>query len=117
MVLWSVTAIGSDGHDPAGWPGTNGSHLELRISPNPFRAGTEIQFDLLRPARAELVVSDVQGRVVRRLGGAELPAGRNALLWDGDTADGASAHTGIYFLALRTDGMTAHSGERVVRLR
>jgi hypothetical protein len=64
--------------------------------------GVRLRLTLPAAMRADLDVIDVQGRRVRSLLGAALPAGATEIEWDGDTdAGGRSAH-GVYFALLRT---------------
>jgi len=59
----------------------------------------------------ELSLYGVGGRLVRRLVAATLPAGEHRHTWDGRTASGAPAPSGIYWLRLVAPG-----GEAVERL-
>jgi hypothetical protein len=70
--------------------------------PNPFRSATRIAFDLPAPGAVRLRVFDVQGRLVRTLVDAEVPAGRHDVPWDGSDAAGLPAGPGTYFYRLET---------------
>lgn len=60
-----------------------------------------VQFTLTMPATAELVVQDaVTGVVVQRLQFPNLPAGVNAVNWNGKTTDGRFAAPGTYRLGV-----------------
>ena len=48
-----------------------------------------------------LEIYDVGGRLVRRLIGAEQPAGEYAVNWNGRNARGEMVSTGIYFYRLQ----------------
>lgn len=80
--------------------------------PNPFAFATTIPFELRAPDHVRLTLHDVNGRLVRNLLDAALPAGRNAAVWDGRDASGRPAPGGVYFLTLATG--TAKLSERVV---
>ncbi len=80
--------------------------------PNPFAFATTIPFELAAPDRVRLTLHDVSGRLVRSLLDATLPAGRNAVMWDGRDANGRPAPRGVYFLTLATS--TTELRERVV---
>jgi len=86
-------------------------------SPNPFSDATIIDFDpggdvstatVSGPLaiRADLVIYDVSGRLVRRLAGARFVAGRYRIIWDGRDEQGRSASSGIYFARLAAAGRT-----------
>jgi hypothetical protein len=53
------------------------------IVPNPFNPATEILCELPGDGRAQLVIHDLAGRVVRRLLDAEVAAGPLVARWDG----------------------------------
>ena len=64
------------------------------------QGGLGVSFSLSNPATARLDVYDVRGRLVRGLEAA-FPAGNQIMRWDGVTAEGHQAATGIYLLRLR----------------
>jgi hypothetical protein len=69
--------------------------------PTPSSRSTSISLRLPDPARVEVSIFDLQGRRVRVLPTTSLPAGLNALVWDGKTANGTSAASGRYFARIR----------------
>jgi hypothetical protein len=86
--------------------------------PNPLRSAatfpalggrnseTMISFDLPEAGQVEMNLYDINGRRVRQLLTAFMPAGRHRLLWNGQDDSGWPAHSGVYFLVLR-----AHLGK------
>jgi C1A family cysteine protease len=79
--------------------------LSLRQNvPNPFNPVTRIAYSIPEPARVELLIHDVGGRVVRRLVEAELPADDHTAVWDGRDDAGEAVGSGIYFYRLMADG-------------
>ena len=103
---------GSDPGNPASTPanvgvprpGARGEGL-LGVAPNPFRAGTEVQFTLARAGLVDCRVYDLLGRHVRTLARAQrFEAGAYALAWDGRAERGEEAGAGVYFVHLRTEG-------------
>jgi hypothetical protein len=79
--------------------------LALRQNvPNPFNPLTRIAYSLPDRARAELLIYDAAGRMVRRLVDADLPAGDHTSVWDGRTDAGEAAASGAYFYRLMADG-------------
>ena len=68
--------------------------------PEPFAAAAWVPYGLLAPARVEARIVDPMGRIVARLGGGEMPAGRHLLRWDGRNAAGEEAPAGVYQLLI-----------------
>lgn len=72
-------------------------------TPNPFRDGTRITFDL--PSDdfgVRLDVFDVGGRIVATLAEGMFPAGRHAVGWSGRDETGQRVRPGVYTYRLRT---------------
>jgi hypothetical protein len=84
-------------------------------APNPFRASTQLGFELPAAAMVDIGVFDTSGRLVRALAKSVYPAGRTELQWDGADASGRATQPGLYFVRLRA-GNTVKS-IAVVRLR
>ncbi|HUU44473.1 MAG TPA: SBBP repeat-containing protein, partial [Acidobacteriota bacterium] len=74
--------------------------------PNPFNAGTIIAFTLDRPCRATLEVFNVLGQHVTTLTDRDWPAGTHQIGWDGNTANGRTVASGVYYYRLRTPSAT-----------
>ena len=72
--------------------------------PNPFNPSTRIRFGLAKSGPASLRIYSVDGRLVRTLVHAPLPAGYHDALWDGRDDRGRDVTSGIYFYKLATDG-------------
>ena len=75
------------------------------VHPNPFNPSTTVRFELARPGRATLRVYDLSGRLVRELADGILPAGPQAVAWDGLGQDGQPASSGVYLVRLSADGV------------
>jgi hypothetical protein len=84
-------------------------------SPNPFRSGTRIHFQMTAEGPAVIDVFDVSGRLVRTLLSEWLPAGDHQLDWDGIDDSGQPAASAVYLVQLRTDEIV--ETVRVVHLR
>jgi hypothetical protein len=84
-------------------------------SPNPAREMTTVRFVLPQQERVRADVFDVNGRRVRSLFRGLLPAGAQALSWDGLDQRGARAAAGVYFVRLRVGG--EERVLKVVRMR
>lgn len=78
--------------------------------PNPFTAGTRIDYELTRASRVEIRILDVSGRAVREIAAGTRGAGRWHAEWDGLDRDGRRLPGGIYFCEVR-------SGEGTARMR
>jgi hypothetical protein len=74
--------------------------------PNPFNAGTVIPFTLTEGSRYELSIFNVAGQVVRTFNGEGI-VGNNRVEWNGRTADGQEAATGMYFYRVTTPNFSA----------
>jgi outer membrane protein Omp28/flagellar hook capping protein FlgD len=85
------------------------------ISPNPFRAETQIRLDSTGGAM-RLTVHDTAGRLVRVLVDGSLPAGAQAMRWDGRDETGRELGSGIYFMRLSPAGASPEA-VKVLRLR
>lgn len=74
------------------------------VRPNPFSAGSEVEFALPHSARASLSVFDAAGRRVRLVAEAQFPAGSHTLAWDGLDAAGQRVASGVYLVRLESNG-------------
>ncbi len=83
--------------------------------PNPFSAGTRIQFDLLKGGNVRIDVFDVRGRLVSTVLDREMGSGAYDVAWDGLAAGGRETSPGIYFYRLTTQDYTAT--RRMTKLR
>ena len=72
--------------------------------PNPFNPTTRIEFETPRPGPVQLTIFNVKGEVVARVVDKRLPAGRHTATWDGRTALGVPAASGVYFYRLSAEG-------------
>lgn len=70
--------------------------------PNPFNPSTSLQFTLPRSAHVQLSVFDILGREVTRLADRDFAAGSHRLVWDGHSASGAPAASGLYLVRMKT---------------
>ena len=90
-----VHPAGSQWHS-SGAAGSIG--LRLARLTNPYRAGSFILLETdITSSRLTAAVYDVQGRAQRVLYDATVPSGRLEVSWDGRTADGGSAPSGVYY--------------------
>lgn len=71
--------------------------------PNPFNAGTMINYTLDKPRELTLKVYSLDGRPVKTLVNSYLPAGEYRVFWDGCDDNGCPVATGVYFYKLVSD--------------
>jgi len=69
--------------------------------PNPFNPETVIQVDLPEPMRVDLVIYDVEGRLVARLADGVAPAGTSTYRWNGRDSAGHAVASGVYVYQLK----------------
>jgi hypothetical protein len=86
-------------------PGKSSANLHQNV-PNPFNPTTHISFDLARDEIVEIEVYDVAGRLVNTLYNGRPGIGRHSVTWDGTTAEGTAASSGVYLYVLRTSTET-----------
>ncbi|MBM4116536.1 hypothetical protein FJ251_02165 [bacterium] len=72
--------------------------------PNPFNPATRIGFTLDRELDLRLDIHDLQGRRVRTLVAAVLPAGAHTANWDGRDGAGRPLASGVYLARLAAGG-------------
>ena len=88
---------------------------ELSVGPNPFNPRLEIDYVLTRGGPVEVTVTDLRGRVVRRLLDESRPAGAGTLVWDGKDDAGRGLASGVYRVHLASNGYVVEAGATLVR--
>ena len=73
------------------------------VRPNPSTGPIRFLFSLPTDANVRLDLFDVQGRLTRSLSLGRLRAGTSWVDWDGRSADGTRAHSGLYWARLRAN--------------
>jgi len=101
----TTTGVGTTVHTPA---------VPLKSWPNPFNATTRISFDLDTGEQIQLLIHDVNGRVVRSLVDTELGPGPWTIAWDGRDASGRRLAAGVYFARLAVNGRVAVADKVVI---
>jgi flagellar hook assembly protein FlgD len=87
-------------------------------APNPFGAATAFRFDLASPGTAALRVYAADGRLIRTLLTAPLPAGRFRGQWDGRDDRNQAAPSGVYFASMEVSGQEPFRAvRRWIRIR
>jgi len=74
----------------------------LRVSPNPLRNRTDINFIITQASPVDLTVFDVTGRIVKNLIRARAQAGNYTFAWDRTDNLGRPVQSGVYFCRLTT---------------
>jgi gingipain R len=87
----------------------------LQNQPNPFNAGTNINFALPEDGPITLEVYDILGRRVRTLVNEFRPVGRHCVHFDGRDQHGTNLASGIYFYHLKTSNAT--EAKKMILLR
>jgi hypothetical protein len=83
------------------------SRLALSLGPAPWRTELTIRYQLPESGPVQLLVFDAAGRVVATLVHGVQEGGReHTVLWNGSTAGGGRAGSGVYFAQLRCGGQT-----------
>ncbi len=83
--------------------------------PSPARGACTLRFRCRSESRAEIILTDVSGAVVRRIADARFAPGLHRFQWNGCDDRGRHVPTGTYFVRLQADGRTQH--RQVVLLR
>lgn len=102
---WMISGIGIELVSTDAPESIRSTQSTLRgSSPNPFREGTRIEFELEKPGRVHLDVFDVAGHGVATLVDGEMAGGHHRIHWSGRSSGGDLLPGGIYFYRLETDG-------------
>ncbi len=73
-----------------------------KVYPNPFNPTTVISFNLSSPQSVTVSLYNILGQKVRTLVDGPMPAGQNAVIWDGRNSKGEYVSSGIYLCQMRT---------------
>jgi hypothetical protein len=74
----------------------------VRNYPNPFNAGTRIEFVVSEPGPANLAIYNALGQAVRRFSEPSVGAGTWSVTWDGRDARGRELSSGVYWYRVET---------------
>ena len=91
----------------------NENGLFLTAYPNPSSDLTTIHYYLEKEEEVQLMVYDVQGRVVRQLALERQMQGQHLYEWDGRQQNGQSVPAGIYSIQLRAGEKIVH--KKIIR--
>jgi hypothetical protein len=87
--------------------------LSVSNYPNPFNAGTQIEFSLPEADRAALRIYNIKGQLVRILLDTNLGPGQHLVPWDGRDDTGHRVASGVYFCQLEYAG-SAQAGKMLL---
>ena len=87
-------------------PGAGNALVLARIQPNPSNRRTRIAYEMSAPGHVRLGIYDTAGRLVRTLVSDHRPAGAQAVVWDGKSADGSRVSDGVYYVRLQSGTTT-----------
>ncbi|UCE04946.1 MAG: T9SS type A sorting domain-containing protein, partial [bacterium] len=68
--------------------------------PNPFNSHTTISFDILKIAKVEIIIFDIEGRKVTELLSTQIHPGRYSILWDA-----GNKPSGMYFIRMKSESV------------
>ena len=71
--------------------------------PNPFNPITIISFEIPIESIVNLIIYDIQGKVVRRLVHRSRLEGSHNIIWDATNDKGLAVSAGVYFYSLESD--------------
>ena len=86
------------------FPGSSSGSVLGRATPNPFHPRTTIPFRLEEAAEVRIDIWGLDGRLVRQLVRAHMPAGDHQAEWDGRDDAGRTLSNGVYFYRMSVDG-------------
>ncbi len=101
-------ALGVDPSEP------RPSKLRMFAAPNPAHGVISFRIETDRAGDQRLLVSDVQGRTVRRIEGGRFDAGVRNTVWDCRTDSGTVVPPGSYFAILRAGARTIRAPFAIV---
>ncbi|MBW6516134.1 MAG: T9SS type A sorting domain-containing protein [Candidatus Cloacimonetes bacterium] len=84
------------GEDPETPPDTDYQTRLIGAYPNPFNPGTNIRFELDRPATINVLIYNILGQLVRSIS-ESFEAGESTIYWDGQDNNGNPCQSGVFF--------------------
>jgi len=88
----------------------------MPASPNPFRASTNIGFQLANGGHVRISIIDLSGREVRVLEDKSMPGGTYTTAWDGRDRAGRKLGAAVYFIRIQHPSGLVQT-RKAVRLR
>lgn len=78
--------------------------------PNPFNPSTTITYSLPEQSKIDIIIYDVQGRVLRTFNRGVQSPGRQQIVWDGTNNRGNQLSSGIYLYRVKA---TSYDGKKI----
>ncbi|MFL3014118.1 MAG: FlgD immunoglobulin-like domain containing protein [Candidatus Neomarinimicrobiota bacterium] len=75
--------------------------------PNPFNPKTTIRFSLPVDSNVELIIYDVNGKIVKEIINNNMETGSYKVVWDGTNKSGAGVGSGVYLYRIKADNFIA----------
>ena len=91
--------------------GNGNARMKAHAAPNPINPSTLLKFGITQEGPVKVQVYDLSGRLVRTLHDGTLPAGNNAVAWDGTRNSGDRVSSGVYYFRIQS-----RDGQDVVRV-
>jgi hypothetical protein len=91
--------------------GDNASTLVNRLyqnEPNPFNPRTTIKFSLAQNGPVQVLIYDVNGRLIKTLQDGNLAAGPHTLTWDGTNNDGKHVGSGVFWSQMKAGSFVSN---------
>jgi flagellar hook assembly protein FlgD len=76
--------------------------MHLFVRPNPMNPKADIVFTLSQSGAVRVGIYDLRGRLVATIQNGNLSAGQHSIPWEGSTASGNHAASGLYFVKVTT---------------
>ena len=74
--------------------------------PNPFNAGTTIKYTLQEPAVVDIVIHDLNGRVIDSESTGLMQSGTHTFFWNGKNRSGINVSSGVYFVSVLSNDIS-----------
>jgi len=84
-------------------PATPGNAVDVVVYPNPFYVHSFVDFSLDEKSHIQIIISDLNGKIVKNFLDASLPKGKYKFTWKGDNDYGTTLNTGVYLLTMWQD--------------
>jgi hypothetical protein len=96
-------------------PARSGGDLALKISPNPMRSSSAITYNLTTDSKVNIVVYNYMMQPVKVLVNANVAKGNHSITWDGSSASGSFAGSGIYKIVALINGQQYTTSVQVIK--
>jgi len=108
--VYRLTAFTEDSHQSK----VKRNPMSMSVRPNPFTEGASMFVTLTETTVLQVMIFDLQGRIVRRLYNRFASSGTTSIFWNGKDDSGRAVGAGVYFVQYR--GGDTQRVTRVVKL-